>query len=338
MQTFPRGDSLSLKKKQLGQMGSQYPYQREDRRARVSVNVAQLWLESFRASRTVQLIEDDRDLFEHLADVAESSYASAMGRTRQQDLVRAQLELTRLEDRLEMLHERQEMANARLLEWLSPSLPAVHLPDELPKMALEHPELFGNAHSPAPQVLATYISNHPAILNIDAMIESSDTGIELAKQSYKPQWSVNAGYGYRDNSPTGQDRPDFLSVGIAFDIPLFTDNKQDKQVQAAIANKEATRTEKALLLRGMIAGFDTQYARLQRLDQRRELYQSRLLAEMAEQAQASLNAYTNDDGDFAEVVRARIAELNAKIDALDIEIDRLKTISQLNYFFAKSNV
>ena len=45
-------------------------------------------------------------------------------------------------------------------------------------------------------------------------------------------------------------------------------------------------------------------------------------------------AYTNDDGDFSEVVRARIAELNARVEALDIEIDRLQTISQLNYFFA----
>ena len=36
--------------------------------------------------------------------------------------------------------------------------------------------------------------------------------------------------------------------------------------------------------------------------------------------------------ELAEVVRARIAELNARIDALHISIDRLKTIAQLNYF------
>jgi hypothetical protein len=53
---------------------------------------------------------------------------------------------------------------------------------------------------------------------------------------------------------------------------------------------------------------------------------------MNEQAEASLAAYTHDDGDFSEVVRARIAVLNARIDALDIEVERLKSISQLNYF------
>ncbi len=49
---------------------------------------------------------------------------------------------------------------------------------------------------------------------------------------------------------------------------------------------------------------------------------------------ASLCAYTNDEGYFSVGVRARIAELNARVETLDIEIDRLQTISQLNYFFA----
>ena len=92
-----------------------------------------------------------------------------------------------------------------------------------------------------------------------------------------------------------------------------------------------------LLLRNMIADFEAQRARLLRINQRRDLYGSRLLQEMQEQAEASLTAYTHDDGDFSEVVRARIAELNARIEALDIEIDRLKTISQINYFFATSS-
>ena len=41
----------------------------------------------------VGLAREPGELFEHLVDVAQSSYASALGRTRQQDLVRAQLEL-----------------------------------------------------------------------------------------------------------------------------------------------------------------------------------------------------------------------------------------------------
>ena len=61
----------------------------------------------------------------------------------------------------------------------------------------------------------------------------------------------------------------------------------------------------------MIADFEKARAQLFRLNERQNLYKNDLLPQMHEQAEASLTAYTNDDGDFAEVVRARIAELNA---------------------------
>jgi outer membrane protein TolC len=348
-QMLPRGESLTLNSKRLALLGSQEPHQREERRAMVSVTVAQLWLEAFRAQESIRLIEGDRALFEHLVDVAESSYAAALGRTRQQDLVRAQLELTRLEDRLTMLHEKLDMSRSRLAEWLQPAGAAgaapgmtagpgwLALPAALPEITLQQPGLYRASRQPTHQEIAEHLRDHPAIQSLEARIAASDTGVALAEQKYRPEWKINASYGYRDDDPSGNDRADFFSVGIAFDLPLFTGNRQDQEVQSAAASAEAVRTERALALRSMVSAFETQRARLLRLEQRRALYGSRLLEEMREQAEASLTAYTNDDGDFAEVVRARIAELNARVDALDIEIDRLKTISQLNYFFAKSD-
>jgi outer membrane protein TolC len=290
-------------------------------------------------------------LFEQLVDVAESSYASGLGRSRQQDLVRAQLELTRLEDRLAVLYERLETSRSKLGEWLRPgpdqgssgpdewapgayALPA--LADRLPDIPLRHPELYRSEALPAQADIAALLSGHPALQSLDSRIDASRVDVELARQKYRPEWKVNASYGYREEGPMGQDRPDFFSVGLAFDLPLFTSDRQDRQVQSAIADSEAMRTEKMLALRALVAGFETQYTRLQRLQQRQQLYRARLLPQMRQQAEASLSAYTRDDGDFAEVVRARIAELNARIEALDIDIQRLQTITQLNYFFAAS--
>ncbi|MEH6635397.1 MAG: TolC family protein [Halioglobus sp.] len=356
-QMFPRGDSLALRQKRLSLLGAQYPHQRDDRRAKVAVSAAHLWLETFRATESIRLIEQDRELFEHLVDVAQSSYSSALGRTRQQDLIRAQLELTRLEDRLAALHERREMSGSRLSEWLrtapadmpieneqwsAAGFASVVVVDVLPQIKLQHPTLYEASANVSPQKIASYLRDHPAILSLDQKIDASSAGVELAQQKYRPQWSVNASYGYREDNPVDNptmdsDRADFFSVGVAFDLPLFTSRRQDRQVQAAIAGSEALRTEKSLVLRRMVAAFETQRSRLLRLNQRQSLYQSRLLREMQEQAEASLTAYTNDDGDFSEVVRARIAELNASIEALDIDIDRLKTIIQLNYYFATAS-
>jgi outer membrane protein TolC len=351
-QMFPRGDSLAIRKTQLELMGTQYPYQRQDRKAKVAVTVSHLWLDAYKAQESIALINNKRALFEQLADVAEASYSSALGRTRMQDIVRAQLELTRLDDRLTKLNQQQDMFKQRLYEWLSDYFVDNYsqnslienqvlssdllLARRLPDTALINPQLYNGTKETDPQILFDYFTDHPVVMGLDQKIKASRSGIELAQQKYKPEWGVNASYGYRDNDPMGNDRADLFSVGVTFDLPLFTDNRQDKQVESAVSQTESVKTEKWLLLRKLIASFETAKAQLLRLNQRQQLFQQELLPQMYEQAEASLTAYTNDDGDFAEVVRARIAELNAEIDALSIDVDRQKTIIQLNYFFIRS--
>jgi len=51
-------------------------------------------------------------------DVAQARHSSAVGKTRQQDMLRAQLELTRLEERLNMLFQQYDTAVQSLHEWL----------------------------------------------------------------------------------------------------------------------------------------------------------------------------------------------------------------------------
>lgn len=335
-QMFPRGKTLSLKREKLQKLSEMQPYARADRNAQVAVTVAQLWLDTYRSEQTIYLIEQDRALFEHLVDVAQSSYTTASGRTRQQDLVRAQLELTRLDDRLTRLYQQRDMSLAKLGEWLGdPVITLSENENSESLIELKAPSLIKERdRSTKLRQLSEILSRHPKIKRIDQKINAFDFGVKLAKQSYKPQWGVNASYGYRDQTPMGDDRSDFFSVGVSFDVPLFTGKRQDKKVQSANAELEAVKTERALVLRQLKAGYDSAEAMYLRLVERKFLFDSRLLKEMAEQAEASLSAYTNDDGDFAEVVRARIAELNARIEALHVDIDLQKNIAQLNYFQA----
>jgi outer membrane protein TolC len=350
-QMFPRGDSRALQRKKLQLMSTQFPYQRENRVASVAVTVTQLWFDVYKAQQSIALIEGDRALFEQLADVVQIGYSAALGRSRQQDVVRAQLELTRLEDRLSVLRQQQEVAQGHLSEWLSaqfteaygissdpfPRVTSVTVDSNLPQLALLDSGrpglgLSGLDHGASLQQLAVLFSRHPSVLAIDSRIKASGADIELAEQKYKPEWGVNMSYGYRDSNPMGQARADFLSVGVSFDMPLFTANRQDREYRASISRSEAVKAEKWLLLRKMIAAFETGQARLSHLDERKQLYHKLLLPQMEDQAEASLSAYTNDEGDFAEVMRARIAWLNARIDELGIAVDRQKTIAQLNYF------
>ncbi len=345
-QMFPRGKTLALKREQLELKSDIFPFQRLNRSEKVKVIVSKLWLDAYKAQESIALIEKNRALFEQLSEVAESSYSSALGRTSQQDIIRAQLELTRLEDRLTMLSQKYDRAIQNLSGWindyylenyqnqqvskginnsnnikLNSQLPDIKLKNKLLTLALDDKKIL------------QLFKNHPAVVALQQKLAVSDKGIDLAKQNYKPGWGVNASYGYRGESPSGINRADFLTLGVTFDVPLFTKNRQDKKLQAAVAQSDAVQTEELLLLRQMLASYKSLVSQLKRLDERQKLYQKTLLPQMNEQAVASLSAYTNDTGDFAEVVRSRIAELNAQIDALSIDVDRQKIIAQINYFF-----
>jgi outer membrane protein TolC len=345
-QTLPRGAELDWRRRKLEMLGDQQPLQREDRRARVVRDVTRAWLDAWRAHEAVALIERDGALFDYLVELTRSRYASALGRTRQQDLVRAQLERTRLDDRLQELRSREEAARASLAAWLvdpgtasTDARSAAGLPEiaeSAPHIALQVPALTQLSVSDVDALLAARLPRHPAVAALDRQIAASRADVSIAEQAYQPQWRLNASYGYRDDAPAGIDRDDFFSVGVAFDLPLFASNRQDPLLRSALASSEAMRTERALLLRELRAEVHGSVAQLKRLGKRTSLYADTLLRQMREQAEASLAAYTADEADFDEVVRARIDELNARIDALDIRAARLRVIADLNYLLTES--
>ena len=335
-QMLPRGDSLKLMGQMKQQLSSQEPLLRADREGKVAVTVSQLWLDAYKAQQTIALIEQDRALFEQLVDVAMAGYSSALGKSSQKDVIRAQLELTGLEDRLAMLGQQMGASKQRLSEWVGGIAVAKPLSRKLPELELAMTERVTGSATLSQQEMYELFQHHPALLALEVQIEAAETGSDLARQKYKPEWGVTAQYGYRDDDPMGQSRSDFLSLGVSFDLPIFTANRQDKDVDAAVARANQTKTQRRLLLRQLLSAFETSRSQLLSLDERQALYVTQLLPQMSEQSEASLSAYNNDYGDFAEAVRARIAELNAKIEMLNIQVERQKQIAQINYLLIDS--
>lgn len=336
-QMFPRGNSRELNSQRYALQAGQKSIQRQDHNASLAVQVLKLWLDAYKAKASLSLLTKNRSLFVDLIDVAEKSYSSAFGNTQQQDVVRAQLELTRLDDRLSVFQEHYEIALAKLGEWIINDelidFDVASQPAEIVLNDLAQPFFMGNTSR---NTLMELLQSHPRIRDIEQQLQMHNTDIDLARQKYKPQWGVRAGYSYRDDDPSGRERDDLLSVGVIFDLPLFTANRQDPEIQSQLDMMDAAKAGKLLALNKMAAQAYAAKQRLLRLNQRQSLYENKLLAQMSEQANASLNAYVSDRGDFVEVVRARIAELNTQVEAIDIAAERLKAIAFLNYLFTHS--
>jgi outer membrane protein TolC len=330
-QRFPRGDSRSLARDKKIQLAESQSFQRENRQNLLVRSVTYLWLELWKAQESIRIIDNNRGLFEQLADVAEAGYTSTMTGSRQQDIIRGSLELTRLDDRLTGLHSQLETAQEELGEWVGADTFRLRVSERIPSnlvAKLVNTPSYANGNAAI---------THASIRATDQLIDAGSLDIKLARQAYKPEWTVSAQYGYRDQTPGGQDRADLFSVGIGFDLPFFTGNRQDRTVSAAIARVEAAKSDRMLQVRRLTAEARAAAARINRLDDRIMLYQQTLLPQIAEQANAALSAYNNDDGDFAEAVRARIAELNAQVDFIQMTAERAKNVANFRYLTADTS-
>ena len=330
-QRFPRGDSRSLARDKKIQLAESQSFQRENRQKLLVRSVTYLWLELWKAQESIRIIDNNRGLFEQLADVAEAGYTSTLTGSRQQDIIRGSLELTRLDDRLTGLYSQLETAQEELGEWVGADTFRLRVSERIPSnlvAKLVNTPSYANGNAAI---------THASIRATDQLIDAGSLDIKLARQAYKPEWTVSAQYGYRDQTPGGQDRADLFSVGIGFDLPFFTGNRQDRTVSAAIARVEAAKSDRMLQVRRLTAEARAAAARINRLDDRIMLYQQTLLPQIAEQAGAALSAYNNDDGDFAEAVRARIAELNAQVDFIQMTAERAKNVANFRYLTADTS-
>ena len=341
-QTFPRGQSLHLRRKNLSQLSEAMPHQRQNHRAQLRLNVSHAWLDTYEAQEALALIIKNRPLFEQLIGIAQSKYSSAVGRTHQQDVVRAQLELTRLDNRAVHLQQQQDEGLIKLSRWINdkhtftfqPSArsanntPIYYLARTMPIIK----SVVGTRTQGTSMAFAK-LTSHPSVLALDERIHATQTAIQLAEQNYLPQFTLGLSYGHREDAPSGLERADFLSLDIGFDLPALQRTRSSDEVSAAANYAESVKMQKALKLYHLQTKLGITQAQLGYLNERQAIYQSRLLPQMQEQSEASINAYTNDVGDFSEVMRSRIAELNAQIDYLSIQTEKQKTIAQLNYFF-----
>lgn len=345
-QNLSRGDTLSLRNKQLKAESTQYPFLRQNRKAQVTLTVGKLWLNAYKMQQSILLIEQSKNLFEQLIDVAETRYSSTVGKVQQQDIISAELALSRIDDKLLQLSQHKQNYLGQLNQWLikeeddtssfnkpSSNISTTLLSAQLPNIILENKALVLAQRQYSHADVVTYFATHPAIVALDKKIQSVTFNKKLAQQKYQPEWSVNARYGYRGDDTLNNDRSDLFSVGITFDVPLFTKNKQDQQLSAAVSNIEAVKTEKQLLLRQLLGAFSSAKGRLLELNKRQLLYESKLLSQLHQQAEITLSAYTNDSGDFGDIVHARIEELDATIDHLSIKVEQQKLYLELNYLF-----
>jgi outer membrane protein TolC len=316
-QSFPSGDSREFSTLQFESLSLQMSENASARQRDVLSQARSHWLDAYYWQQARSMVMETRPFFADLVEITRSWYA--VGRKTQQDVLRAELELNRIDDRLIEIDRHNSQAVAALAEWtgraatrpIAPKLPDW---DSLPPLA----------------VLQSNLQAHPVLLAAGARVNAQDAQVSVAEESQKPGWSIDVGYGYREGElANGDPRSDFISVAVTTGLPFFRKNRQDRALAAALSERGAAEYELEQLRRHLSSELDAAYAHWHDLDRRAALYESSILVLAADHAQAALLAYQSDAGDFADVMRGYIDELNTRLDYLRLQIERAQSYAVL---------
>jgi outer membrane protein TolC len=339
-QMFSRGNSLAIKSQQLNVQSEAFPYQRQNRQAQVAVTVGTIWFEIYKVEHAITLLLESKKLYEQLSALTQADYAAGthVNKVSQHDLLKAELEVIKIEDKLARLGQEKHHLLGQLQPWLFHSQVVstpIFISHQLPKIELSH-AILNNNNEMNHQLMSLFMK-HPAVLAIDKSIDASQLFTALAKQKYQPEWGVTASYGYRDDNANGDPRADLFSIGVIFDLPLFTANKQDKELSATVSQTQAIKTEKQLLLRQYLGIYLSTKGRYVELLKRIEFFQDKFLPKIQQQIDFTLSAYGNGNGRFSEVVNTKIAYLDAQITLHHLLTDQQKLHLELNYLFVTAS-
>ena len=325
-QTFPRGDTLRYQRQHTEWLGKAELAQAQLARREIQRDVRATFLELYYQQRAASVVEQSRDLFQQLLEITRSHFAT--GRVSQQDVLQAQLELSRLEDRAAAIEGDIEEQRARLARWLGdyawqpvgagfPVLPAL----------------------PALTELEAGLPQHPAVQAASAQLQANQEMVKAAREQYKPGWDVGLEYRKRfAEDARGDDLPDMMAAMVTMDLPLFTGKRQDKRLAASRQNAEAARQMREQRLRELRRALQTEYARWKRLGEQETLYRERLVGEATDNSAAALHAYQSGVTEFTALMRARITELEVRLQDLRLRVDRAKAQAGLLFLRPERNV
>jgi outer membrane protein TolC len=316
-QTFPAGKSRSIGTTQFEFLEREANQDAEARGRNVLMAARNAWLEGYFWGRSHELIVEARPFFDDLATITRSLYA--VGRKNQQDVLRAELELSRIDDRLIEIERQQARARAALGEW-------VGVEASRPIAAV----LPAWASVPPLGTLRESLSAHPTLMAADAQISAKEAGVDLADERSKSQWALDVAYSYRDGSlPNGDPRSDFVTVGVTVGLPFFSKKSVDSTLSAALQERSAAQSTKVQVERELQSRLESEIARWQDLSRRIALYEERILGQTRDHAQAALLAYQSDRSDFADVMRGYIDDLNTRIDFIRLQVERAQSYAVL---------
>ena len=240
-----------------------------------------------------------------LLKVSETRYAAGQGL--QQDVLQAQVEVSKLLDEQITLGNKRRTLEDRInsllnRESFTPVIPPEKLP--FPDLILKEEILQDRA-----------LKMNPWLKVKLAEIELRNVEIELARKDYWPDMDFKVAYGQRDESQSGQDWADFFSTSMVINIPLWQRSRQDKKLEATRLTHKSALQSYQNLANSLPHKVDALVTDIRNLQKNYKLITDALIVQAEQWARSSLIAYEVNKVNFNTTITAQVRLLRFELQS-----------------------
>lgn len=273
-----------------------------------------------------RLAEKNKLTLEQFLRIAEARYG--VGQGTQADVLKAQTQLSKMVDELLKLARERPTIEAELNRMLGRSADVAAPLPESPQLREETLNLES--------LRETALTQRPQLLALQSIVSRNEKALDLARKEYYPDFDVRLSYGQRDNMPDGTRRSDAVSLTVAFNLPVWRDNKLAPRVAESLAMRDqavslyqAQRNEVAAKLRQQAAAVE------QNLKSAR-LYQTAILPQARLTVESALAAYRVNRVDFLTLLDSQMTVFNYEISLVTAMANYNKALAEINLLAGKS--
>jgi outer membrane protein TolC len=314
-QDFPRAEKRRLQgaRKQLDADADRAALDNEQRMVRRDSSLA--WLDVYESGQGLKLSQRLADETALQVQSLEKDYSN--GKASQADWLAAKVDAGLATDKAHDWLHHVLRTRAGLTRWIGD---AAHRP-------IAESLAMPGFSSPLPGLMAG-ADHHPVIGGLDRQIEASAADVALARQSYKPDYSVEVYYAYR------RDFADFVGIQFKVGLPYFTKDRQDRGLAAALQQSRASEDRKRDLLRELHAEVNQDYVDRRHFEERVAEFDASIVPDAEHRVEAARSAYQSGRGGFDAVLLARRSLLDVQLQRLALAVEAARAQVRLDYWSA----
>lgn len=319
MQMFPFPGKLGLKKDMAQYQAQVVEFQVAELKNNLIKNIKQTYFNIFSIEKNLELAEKNKQLLNQFVNVAETKYS--VGKGLQQDVLKAQVELSKMIDRIISLQQKRSHLIFRLNQLLNRDINSAL--NQLPTFEIT-PVAFQ-----ADSLKILGLENRPLLKSWDYLLKKANAADKLANKGYLPDFNLGVAYTQREDLRSGAKMVDFFSAEISLNLPIYFFTKQAKNAEEAGLNLLSLDEKFSALKNDVLFQIEDACSEVIKNRKLVDLYKTGIIPQASQSLNSAISGYQVDKVDFLTLVNNQMTLFNYEIEYYRVIADYEKSLAEL---------